>query len=339
MAIPERNRRRPRTARSGNPVAAALVLVALLVAALALNSARDAPLRSIGPLAGYGLPIALACAVGGAILASSHRGRSRERSLAAEPTLYAARVRTGVFALLAGAAVALPVGLLFLWHTPAQGDGITVARPSAAPSGRTPADSSSPSASPVPQGTGRAGHAFQLPLVPVLIGLGVLALLAVALLVGGRLLAAARLRDRAPSPAAGADGDRAALADAVDAGLAALRGDDPRTAIIGAYVAMENALAGRGLAVRRSDSPSELLSRAAGRGLLAGAAATAAGGLAGLFREARYSSHPMAERQRDEARAALDVLDGELSRGPTGAAEAAGPTGAAGTKEASGVSR
>lgn len=308
MAIPDHNRRRPRG--SGSILVPSLVLVALLVAALALNSARHAPPRSLGPFAGAALPIAIACAIGGTLLASGHRSRSRERSLAAEPSAYAARVRSGVFALLACSAVALPVALLFLWHTPGRGPGIKADEPSAQPSGHRASGPASPSASAAPHAGGHAASVPHLPLVPLLLGLGVLALLAVTALVAVRLRTARR-RTAAAAPAP--DGDREALADAVDAGRAALLGDDPRAAIIACYAAMESALAGRGVAVRRSDSPSDLLARAARRSLLVGPAAAAAPELAALFREARYSTHPMTEAQRADARRALDELSAGLN--------------------------
>jgi hypothetical protein len=96
------------------------------------------------------------------------------------------------------------------------------------------------------------------------------------------------------------------LREAVESGRSALRTvDDARAAIIACYVAMEASLAGRGAAREAADTPDELLARATASGLVHGGAAAR---LTALFYEARFSSHPLADRQRDEAERALDEL-------------------------------
>jgi hypothetical protein len=96
------------------------------------------------------------------------------------------------------------------------------------------------------------------------------------------------------------------LREAVESGRSALRTvDDARAAIIACYVAMETSLAGRGAAREAADTPDELLARATASGLVHGGAAAR---LTALFYEARFSSHPLAARQRDEAERALDEL-------------------------------
>ena len=96
------------------------------------------------------------------------------------------------------------------------------------------------------------------------------------------------------------------LREAVESGRSALRTvDDARAAIIACYVAMEASLAGRGAAREAADTPDELLARATTSGLVHGGAAAR---LTALFYEARFSSHPLADRQRDEAERALDEL-------------------------------
>ena len=60
--------------------------------------------------------------------------------------------------------------------------------------------------------------------------------------------------------------------------------------------AMERVLAEHGAAGRSADTPAELLDRAVGAGLIRSDAALR---LTELFREARFSSHPMAEVRAD----------------------------------------
>ena len=107
------------------------------------------------------------------------------------------------------------------------------------------------------------------------------------------------------------------LREAVESGRSALRTvDDARAAIIACYVAMENSLAQRGAAREAADTPDELLARAITSGLVHGGAAAR---LTALFYEARFSSHPLAARQRDEAEQALDELAQALAAGEVGA--------------------
>ncbi|MGH3151706.1 MAG: DUF4129 domain-containing protein [Streptosporangiaceae bacterium] len=107
------------------------------------------------------------------------------------------------------------------------------------------------------------------------------------------------------------------LREAVESGRSALRTvDDARAAIIACYVAMETSLADRGAAREAADTPDELLARATTSGLVHGGAAAR---LTALFYEARFSSHPLAARQRDEAEQALDELARALDAGEVGA--------------------
>ncbi|WUI02695.1 DUF4129 domain-containing protein [Spirillospora sp. NBC_00431] len=94
--------------------------------------------------------------------------------------------------------------------------------------------------------------------------------------------------------------------EAAAAGTRALRSTgDPRAAVIACYAAMEGVLAAAGAAPRDSDTPAEVLARASGSGLAGLDAATT---LTALFREARYSAHPVTERHRERALAALESL-------------------------------
>ena len=107
------------------------------------------------------------------------------------------------------------------------------------------------------------------------------------------------------------------LREAVESGRSALRTvDDARAAIIACYVAMENSLAERGAAREAADTPDELLTRATRNGVVHGGAASR---LTALFYEARFSSHPLATGQRDEAERALDELARALAGDEAGA--------------------
>ncbi|MFD3707347.1 DUF4129 domain-containing protein [Nocardia sp. NPDC058658] len=98
------------------------------------------------------------------------------------------------------------------------------------------------------------------------------------------------------------------LTRAAEMGLAAMNapGQDPRTAIIACYVAMERGLssdiAARPLA---SDTPMEVLARAFERGVLHDASARE---LVALFEEARFSPHSMLEWQRMRAEQLLRIV-------------------------------
>ncbi len=117
------------------------------------------------------------------------------------------------------------------------------------------------------------------------------------------------LRDRASrrSTVSARDGT---LETEIDEAIADLvSGSSARRAVIGAYVRMERALAGRALAHRASEAPREYLART--RAAL-GAAGESAGRLTELFEEARFSPHEIGEPMRQEAIDALAALRAEL---------------------------
>jgi hypothetical protein len=127
------------------------------------------------------------------------------------------------------------------------------------------------------------------------------------------LVRRARTRVRRPGgyidEAAEPDGED--LRQAVDSGRAALLAvDDARAAIIACYAAMEDSLASAGTARAATETPDELLTRAAASGLIFGRAAAS---LTGLFYEARYSTHPVAATARDAARHSLEAISAELA--------------------------
>ncbi|MFD3507216.1 DUF4129 domain-containing protein [Nocardia sp. NPDC058666] len=143
-----------------------------------------------------------------------------------------------------------------------------------------------------------------------------IALIAVAL-VGLVVVAVAARR----APTAAAPVEDAPTADHVDTltraaemGLAAMSapGQDPRTAIIACYVAMERGLSSDRVArPLASDTPMEVLARAFESGVLHDASARE---LVALFEEARFSPHSMLEWQRMRAEQLLRIVLTDLQR-------------------------
>ena len=97
---------------------------------------------------------------------------------------------------------------------------------------------------------------------------------------------------------------------AVDAAIGALDAEaDPRRAVIAAYGAMQRTLGEHGVARSPTEAPREYLQRV----LMASQAnEREARTLTSLFEEARYSTHPIPERVREVALAALRALRGRL---------------------------
>jgi hypothetical protein len=159
-----------------------------------------------------------------------------------------------------------------------------------------------------------------------------LALFAVLALAAAALIGYRRRRGQPPPPPdpdpgtdSSADPDAAPLAAALAAGARALHADlGPRAAIIGCYAAMERSLAHAGRPPRLADTPAEVLGRATEGGLVRSTWAAAT--LTGLFRQARYSSHPMTEADRAAAIGALAQVQADLD-GAALAQAGAGPGG------------
>ena len=138
----------------------------------------------------------------------------------------------------------------------------------------------------------------------------VLVLFAAAALAAGVLTVYRRRRSVAPTLRGLAPGPAPELAEALAAGARALHSEpDPRAAIIGCYAAMERTLADAGSPAQAADTPAEVLTRATAGGLVRSAWA---GTLTGLFRRARYSSHPMTEADRATAMGALAQVRADL---------------------------
>ncbi|WP_238696714.1 DUF4129 domain-containing protein [Streptomyces sp. E5N298] len=162
-------------------------------------------------------------------------------------------------------------------------------------------------ATPPPQGRQGSTDHSSLPLYLVLALLAAVAVVLVVVAVVRRLRRFGLRVPQRPGLAGAAPGDDDArlLLSAVHSGRRALAdtGEDARAAVIACYAAMEDALAASGVPRHASDSPADLLSRAVDAGFAPGGAAPR---LTALFREARYSSHPMDASHR---RAAADSLE------------------------------
>lgn len=95
-------------------------------------------------------------------------------------------------------------------------------------------------------------------------------------------------------------------------GLAELDEGDPRQAVIACWVRLERAAEDAGVQRKPGDTPTDLVVR-----LLSGRSVNSAvlNDFATVYREARYSPHPIDTGTRDQARAALRVLRDELGAG------------------------
>lgn len=144
-------------------------------------------------------------------------------------------------------------------------------------------------------------------------------LAATALAIGGAVVAVARpWRDGAVEPApAPTVSER--LADRLDAPARSLGTiDDPRDAIVACYGAMLDALADAGMPRAASDPPLAYVRRI----LDALDGGEPAARLTDRFLRARFSQHPVDERDRAEAEAALEALRSRLAARTTARSEA-----------------
>ncbi|MER7415292.1 DUF4129 domain-containing protein [Micromonospora peucetia] len=117
------------------------------------------------------------------------------------------------------------------------------------------------------------------------------------------------------------EGTAREVAAALDAGLEDLddRDTDPRTAVIACWVRLEEAAAGAGVPRLTGDTPTDLVIRLLRGDPSAGVPSIVSGDVlaefAHVYREARYATREVDERTRDQARAALRRLRGELTAG------------------------
>jgi hypothetical protein len=151
--------------------------------------------------------------------------------------------------------------------------------------------------------------------VPMVINAAFLVLFAAILMivlweVVGRLL---RRRDAPEQVAAGhgRPAEREVL-DAVDAGLADLSDldGDPRRAVIACWLRLEEAARAAGVPRRAGDTSTDLVTRLLADRVLSAEVLTA---FAEVYRAARFATHTVDERMRDQALAALRRLRAELT--------------------------
>ncbi|MEU6238318.1 DUF4129 domain-containing protein [Kitasatospora sp. NPDC047058] len=311
----------------GREVAAGLLLVVggLLTAAAAVRPVRAGVLGTAvaGPVGATGFVLLLAVGFGVLVGRFAVRFRAEVRHLDG-PTPWAERLRAAAMVLLPGAAVAVPV-LMLVFH------GRAAPEPADPPHlVKVPLPVSSESPPPPPEPTGPAdGQLFGMILAAAM---AVLAVAAVVLFVVVLVLVVRRLRLRRmqaqPAPLLPAAPPRPedVLAEAVATGLRALGGSDARAAVIACYAAMEGSLAASGVSRRVSENPTELLERAVTDDRVDRFHAEA---LTALFREARYSTHPMDEAHVRRARTALDAIAAGLANAGPEAGTSAGPEAAA----------
>jgi len=95
------------------------------------------------------------------------------------------------------------------------------------------------------------------------------------------------------------------LHDDAEAQLAALDEGGPRDSIVACWLRLEEIVAESGVSARRSETSTELVTRVLHELDLDPRPVAA---LASLYREARFSEHPMGEASRQEARSALHRL-------------------------------
>ena len=138
--------------------------------------------------------------------------------------------------------------------------------------------------SPPKVGLGHAATSSASAAWPLITGMVIAIAIVVALTLLGRRKRSARTEPKNRARLA-------ALLASVAAGSAALSaGGEPRAAIIACYAAMERGFAAAGSAPAVADTPAEVLARATRAGLVRSEPAET---LTGLFRRARYSTHPM----------------------------------------------
>ncbi len=153
-------------------------------------------------------------------------------------------------------------------------------------------------------------------LLRVLFVLACVAVVALLLVLAVRVarrsarLRRARFSTGAATPAAPGTAGPVVLEAAVAAAIVELADDsDPRGAVITAWVRLERAAGSVGADRSPSHTPADLVTR-----LLAGRAVPAVvlDRLAGLYRQARYSPHPVDDRMRAEALEALRAVQDAL---------------------------
>ncbi|MEU4144796.1 DUF4129 domain-containing protein [Streptomyces parvulus] len=289
-------------------VLVALGLVgALAVAALVLRPEGGLLHSGQGPLGHLGV-VAIASSVAWALGAMRvvERLRPRIADDRGTPSVREERLRRAAVPLLMAGPVVIGVLALVMHRFNRRSASTTPPPPDVVPSFSLPPD---PGRAGPGEGSGN-GSPLALYLVLGLLAAVVLVVVTVAVVrrLRRRGLPLPALPHRTDAPAE--DEEAQLLLSAVHSGRRALAGTgDARAAVIACYAAMEDALAASGVRRNASDSPADLLARAADAGLAPGAAAPR---LTALFREARYSSHPMGATHREAAAGALEEMAARL---------------------------
>ncbi|MFH8340239.1 DUF4129 domain-containing protein [Streptomyces sp. AM6-12] len=294
---------------------AVLVVGGAALGALLLHPDRGLLAKGRGPLGGnpvFVVGLALLSLLGGLGLREKYQ---EQVGAARELNPVERRLVDGVSRVLLVASLVVPLLVLALHRFGSSGGSHQAGQRDGRGSSPLPSPRQDLAPTPPPaQHAGHAGHSMHFGLTRIPLALGIALLVVVVVIAGLHLW---RRLTRPPVPEAPAtyatlDGEQERLAQAVNAGRRALLdGNDARAAVIACYAAMEESLADSGVTRRTSDSPQDLLERAVAGGLPTGAAAA----LTALFREARYSTHPMDGSHRDRAAAALaEVADGLRSR-------------------------
>lgn len=148
----------------------------------------------------------------------------------------------------------------------------------------------------------------------------VLACAVIAVLVSVRLVVlrrrlrgdAALRGDAVALPVAEPEDETESVETALADSLAGLDEGSPRNAVVACWVRLEELATGQGLPRHESDTPTEFVARALEAYRLDREALER---LADLYREARFSTHPLTEEHRRQARACLQRLVEEVRRG------------------------
>ena len=227
-------------------------------------------------------------------------------------------VAVGVFGAWVGAALVMVALVIAASTGPA--DLLSRPRASLAPdvptTGLTPTLTALPQESVTPEGAKGWDPdgllAVLVQVVVVLVVIGILLLFALALRDLLRRVAPTLTSEAEPgfrTPAV----PPAILAGA-DSGLDALGQGSPRNAVVAAWVALEQSAAGAGLPRHVAETSTEYVGR-----VLAvwDVDARSLDDLAALFREARFSTHPLTEPHRERAIAALTTIRSDLGRAST----------------------
>lgn len=150
---------------------------------------------------------------------------------------------------------------------------------------------------------------FYILVVVVILAIGVT-------FVVGYLRDGGRWRSRRTGPLARPDlsepGTAPALARAVDEAVLVVEQGEAREAVIACWLLLGRAAAAAGTPARPAETAGEYAARLAEEHVLSEAALVR---LADLYREARFSSHPVDDGLRRAARRALGILQAELGSG------------------------